>query len=113
MRILKSLYVSQKYFCVFLLVFAVEHSLTYIYTAFSHPVKLPGIHEFSAMGLLDDRVIDYYDSTVQKTIPKQDWMKEKLQPEYWDKCTQSRQSKQQLLSKRHHPKHQKRWACPH
>uniref|UniRef100_A0A8C8DIM1 MHC class I-like antigen recognition-like domain-containing protein n=1 Tax=Oryzias sinensis TaxID=183150 RepID=A0A8C8DIM1_9TELE len=47
------------------------------------------------MGLLDDRVIDYYDSSVQKTIPKQDWMKEKLQQEYWDKCTQSRQSKQQ------------------
>uniref|UniRef100_A0A8C7WT49 MHC class I-like antigen recognition-like domain-containing protein n=1 Tax=Oryzias sinensis TaxID=183150 RepID=A0A8C7WT49_9TELE len=35
------------------------------------------------MGLLDDRVIDYYDSS------------ERLQPEYWDKCTQSRQSKQQ------------------
>uniref|UniRef100_A0A8C7WXS3 Ig-like domain-containing protein n=1 Tax=Oryzias sinensis TaxID=183150 RepID=A0A8C7WXS3_9TELE len=78
-----------------LLLFAVEHSLTYIYTAFSHPVKLPGIHEFSAMGLLDNRMIDYYDSSVQKKIPKQDWMKEKLHPEYWDKGTQSRQSKQQ------------------
>uniref|UniRef100_A0A3P9JRP0 Ig-like domain-containing protein n=1 Tax=Oryzias latipes TaxID=8090 RepID=A0A3P9JRP0_ORYLA len=72
-----------------------KHSLTYIYTAFSHPVKLPGIHEFTAMGLLDNRMIDYYDSTVQKKIPKQDWMKEKLQQEYWDKGTQSRQSKQQ------------------
>uniref|UniRef100_A0A8C8DQH6 Ig-like domain-containing protein n=1 Tax=Oryzias sinensis TaxID=183150 RepID=A0A8C8DQH6_9TELE len=72
-----------------------EHSLTYIYTAFSHPVKLPGIHEFTAMGLLDNRMIDYYDSSVQKKIPKQDWMKERLQPEYWDKGTQSRQSKQQ------------------
>uniref|UniRef100_A0A8C7Y2C9 MHC class I-like antigen recognition-like domain-containing protein n=1 Tax=Oryzias sinensis TaxID=183150 RepID=A0A8C7Y2C9_9TELE len=80
---------------LFLLLFAVEHSLTYIYTAFSHPVKLPGIHEFTAMGLLDNRMIDYYDSSVQKKIPKQDWMKERLQPEYWDKGTQSRQSKQQ------------------
>uniref|UniRef100_A0A3P9IGV2 MHC class I-like antigen recognition-like domain-containing protein n=1 Tax=Oryzias latipes TaxID=8090 RepID=A0A3P9IGV2_ORYLA len=82
---------------LFLLLFAVEHSLTYIYTAFSHPVKLPGIHEFTAMGLLDNRMIDYYDSSVQKKIPKQDWMKEKLQPEYWDKGTQSRQSKQHLM----------------
>ncbi|XP_004073954.1 H-2 class I histocompatibility antigen, L-D alpha chain isoform X1 [Oryzias latipes] len=74
---------------------SVEHSLTYIYTAFSHPVKLPGIHEFTAMGLLDNRMIDYYDSSVQKKIPKQKWMKERLQPEYWEKGTQSRQSKQQ------------------
>ncbi|RVE55447.1 hypothetical protein OJAV_G00236200 [Oryzias javanicus] len=72
-----------------------KHSLTYIYTAFSRPVELPGIHEFTAMGLLDNRMIDYYDSTMQKKIPKQDWMKERLQQEYWDKGTQSRQSKQQ------------------
>uniref|UniRef100_A0A3B3CMF0 Ig-like domain-containing protein n=1 Tax=Oryzias melastigma TaxID=30732 RepID=A0A3B3CMF0_ORYME len=71
------------------------HSLTYIYTAFSHPVKLPGIHEFTAMGLLDNRMIDYYDSSEQKKIPKQKWMEERLQQEYWDKGTQSRQSKQQ------------------
>uniref|UniRef100_A0A3P9IJG5 Ig-like domain-containing protein n=1 Tax=Oryzias latipes TaxID=8090 RepID=A0A3P9IJG5_ORYLA len=85
-------------FCVLFWTFVAineKHSLTYIYTAFSHPVKLPGIHEFTAMGLLDNRMIDYYDSTVQKKIPKQDWMKEKLQQEYWDKGTQSRQSKQQ------------------
>uniref|UniRef100_A0A3P9IIJ4 Ig-like domain-containing protein n=1 Tax=Oryzias latipes TaxID=8090 RepID=A0A3P9IIJ4_ORYLA len=82
-------------FVYFTLCFTEKHSLTYIYTAFSHPVKLPGIHEFTAMGLLDNRMIDYYDSTVQKKIPKQDWMKEKLQQEYWDKGTQSRQSKQQ------------------
>ncbi|RVE55451.1 hypothetical protein OJAV_G00236240, partial [Oryzias javanicus] len=72
-----------------------KHSLTYIYTAFSKEVKLPGIHEFTAMGLLDNRMIDYYDSTMQKKIPKQDWMKERLSQEYWDKGTQSRQSKQQ------------------
>ncbi|RVE67087.1 hypothetical protein OJAV_G00113740 [Oryzias javanicus] len=72
-----------------------KHSLTYIYTAFSKPVELPGIHEFTAMGLLDNRMIDYYDSSEQKKIPKQKWMKERLLQEYWDKGTQSRQSKQQ------------------
>uniref|UniRef100_A0A3P9IHB5 Ig-like domain-containing protein n=1 Tax=Oryzias latipes TaxID=8090 RepID=A0A3P9IHB5_ORYLA len=75
--------------------FLEKHSLTYIYTAFSHPVKLPGIHEFTAMGLLDNRMIDYYDSTVQKKIPKQKWMEKRLEKEYWEKGTQSRQSKQQ------------------
>uniref|UniRef100_A0A3P9JQ91 Ig-like domain-containing protein n=1 Tax=Oryzias latipes TaxID=8090 RepID=A0A3P9JQ91_ORYLA len=74
-----------------------KHSLTYIYTAFSHPVKLPGIHEFTAMGLLDNRMIDYYDSTVQKKIPKQKWMEKRLEKEYWEKGTQSRQSNQYSL----------------
>ncbi|XP_038135674.1 H-2 class I histocompatibility antigen, Q10 alpha chain-like [Cyprinodon tularosa] len=71
------------------------HSLTYIYTAFSKPVTLPGLHEFTAMGLLDNRMIDYYDSEHQKKVPKQPWMEEHLQKEYWDKGTQSRKSKEQ------------------
>uniref|UniRef100_A0A8D0A7E3 Ig-like domain-containing protein n=1 Tax=Sander lucioperca TaxID=283035 RepID=A0A8D0A7E3_SANLU len=72
-----------------------KHSLTYIYTAFSKPVGLPGIHEFTAMGLLNGRMIDYFDSDNQKKVPKQDWMKERLPADYWDKGTQSRRSKQQ------------------
>ncbi|KAF1382076.1 hypothetical protein PFLUV_G00160680 [Perca fluviatilis] len=47
------------------------------------------------MGLLDGRMIDYFDSDNQKKVPKQAWMKEKLPADYWDKGTQSRQSKQQ------------------
>ncbi|XP_014905532.1 H-2 class I histocompatibility antigen, Q10 alpha chain-like [Poecilia latipinna] len=72
-----------------------KHSLTYIYTAFSKPVNLPGLHEFTAMGLLDNSMIDYYDSENQVKVPKQDWMKQHLEPEYWEKGTQSRKSKQQ------------------
>ncbi|XP_023200320.1 major histocompatibility complex class I-related gene protein-like isoform X3 [Xiphophorus maculatus] len=76
-------------------VFSEKHSLSYIYTAFSNPVDLPGFHEFTAMGLLDNRMIDYYDSDNQIKVPKQDWMKEHLEQEYWEKGTQSRKSKQQ------------------
>ncbi|XP_044028265.1 H-2 class I histocompatibility antigen, L-D alpha chain-like [Siniperca chuatsi] len=47
------------------------------------------------MGLLNDRMIDYFDSENQKKVPKQTWMKERLPADYWDKGTQSRQSKQQ------------------
>ncbi|XP_042292411.1 major histocompatibility complex class I-related gene protein-like isoform X2 [Thunnus maccoyii] len=72
-----------------------KHSLKYIYTAFSKPVGLPGIHEFTAMGLLDGRMIDYYDSDLKKKVPKEPWMEEKLPPDYWEKGTQSRLSKQQ------------------
>ncbi|XP_038581635.1 LOW QUALITY PROTEIN: H-2 class I histocompatibility antigen, alpha chain-like [Micropterus salmoides] len=73
------------------------HSLFYTYTAFSKPVGLPGIHQFSAMGLLDGRMIDYFDSDHQQKVPKQDWMKERLPADYWDKGTQSRLKKQQSL----------------
>uniref|UniRef100_A0A3Q1F6E0 Major histocompatibility complex class I ZAA n=1 Tax=Acanthochromis polyacanthus TaxID=80966 RepID=A0A3Q1F6E0_9TELE len=62
------------------------HSLTYIYTAISKPMGYPGIHEFTAMGLLDDK-IDYHDSENQVKVPKQSWMKERLQQDYWKKGT--------------------------
>uniref|UniRef100_A0A3P9DP14 Class I histocompatibility antigen, F10 alpha chain n=1 Tax=Maylandia zebra TaxID=106582 RepID=A0A3P9DP14_9CICH len=71
------------------------HSLHYIYTALSKPVSLPGIHQFTAMGLLDGRMIDYFDSENQVTVPRQEWMRERLPADYWDRGTQSRKSKQQ------------------
>ncbi|XP_067238918.1 zinc-alpha-2-glycoprotein-like isoform X3 [Chanodichthys erythropterus] len=75
-----------------------KHSLYYIYTALSKPVELPGIHEFTAMGLLDDRQIDYYNSKEKRKIPTQHWMKEKMQEDYWEKGTQSRKSKEQWFN---------------
>ncbi|XP_067310751.1 H-2 class I histocompatibility antigen, Q10 alpha chain-like [Pseudorasbora parva] len=90
--------------CVFLLcgmlssAQADKHSLYYIYTALSKPVDLPSIYEFTAMGLLDDRQIDYYNSKEKIKIPKQTWMKEKMQEDYWEKGTQSRKSKEQWFN---------------
>ncbi|NP_001289174.1 major histocompatibility complex class I ZKA precursor [Danio rerio] len=75
-----------------------KHSLYYIYTGLSKPLDLPGIYEFSAMGLLDDRQIDSYNSEEQRKIPKQQWMKEKMQEDYWEKGTQSRKSKEQWFN---------------
>ncbi|XP_016117730.1 H-2 class I histocompatibility antigen, Q10 alpha chain-like [Sinocyclocheilus grahami] len=77
---------------------AEKHSLYYIYTALSKPVDLPGIYQFTAMALLDDIQIDYYNSEEQKKIPKQTWMKEKMQEDYWEKGTQSRKSKEQWFN---------------
>ncbi|KAL2079893.1 hypothetical protein ACEWY4_023686 [Coilia grayii] len=72
-----------------------RHSLYYVYTALSKAVSLPGIFEFTAMGLLDDRKIDYYNSVKKQKVPQQDWIKDKLSADYWEKGTQSRKSKEQ------------------
>uniref|UniRef100_A0A671PG50 MHC class I-like antigen recognition-like domain-containing protein n=1 Tax=Sinocyclocheilus anshuiensis TaxID=1608454 RepID=A0A671PG50_9TELE len=83
----------------FILLFIAEkHSLYYIYTGLSKPVNQPGIYQFSAMGLLDDRQIDSYNSEEQRKIPKQQWMKEKMQEDYWEKGTQSRKGKEQWFN---------------
>ncbi|XP_046715506.1 major histocompatibility complex class I-related gene protein-like isoform X2 [Silurus meridionalis] len=86
--------------CVFMtLVLApglgVKHTLFYTYTALSQPLELPGIYEFTALGMLDDRELDYYSSKTQVKVPKQNWMKEKMPQDYWEKGTQSRKSKEQ------------------
>ncbi|XP_049328769.1 zinc-alpha-2-glycoprotein-like isoform X2 [Astyanax mexicanus] len=80
---------------VFISTLAEKHSLFYIYSALNKDMDLPGIYEFTALGLLDDREIDYYNSKEQKKIPKQSWMMEKMQEDYWDKGTLSRKSKEQ------------------
>uniref|UniRef100_A0A8C1YW34 Immunoglobulin C1-set domain-containing protein n=1 Tax=Cyprinus carpio TaxID=7962 RepID=A0A8C1YW34_CYPCA len=84
--------------CVKIMTREKKHSLYYIYTALSKPVNLPGIYQFTAMGLLDDRQIDSYNSEEQKKIPTQHWMKEKMQEDYWEKGTQSRKSKEQWFN---------------
>ncbi|XP_035475859.2 H-2 class I histocompatibility antigen, L-D alpha chain isoform X1 [Scophthalmus maximus] len=70
-----------------------KHSLTYIYTALSKDVAPPGIHQFTAIGLLDNKAIDYFDSVNTEKVPKQQWMKDQNEDDYWRKGTQSRQSK--------------------
>ncbi len=75
-----------------------QHSLYYIYTALSKPVNQLGIYQFTAMGLLDDREIDYYNSQDKIKIPRQTWMNETMEKDYWDKGTQSRKSKEQWFT---------------
>ena len=75
-------------------IFSETHTLSYIYTALSKPVGHPDIHEFTAMGMLDNRIIDYFDSKTEEKVPRQTWMKERHQKDYWEKGTQSRKSKQ-------------------
>ncbi len=89
---------QQCFIHIVLLLIAEKHSLYYIYTGLSKPVDLPGIYRFTAMGLLDDIQIDFYNSEEQKKIPKQTWMKEKLEQDYWEKEADLLKSKEQWIN---------------
>ncbi|XP_039624735.1 class I histocompatibility antigen, F10 alpha chain-like isoform X2 [Polypterus senegalus] len=69
------------------------HSLHYTYSALSsNQNELP---TFVAMGLIDDRQIDYYDSNTKQKVPRQAWMEKMMSEDYWKKGTLSRKSKEQ------------------
>ncbi|KAJ8273776.1 hypothetical protein GJAV_G00105400 [Gymnothorax javanicus] len=94
-----------KFFVFFFVLGAVQsvpkhqiHNLHYIYTALSKPIGQPGVYQFTAMGMLNDRPIDYYNSEEKVKRPLQKWMKENNGEDYWQKGTQSRKSKEQWFN---------------
>ncbi|XP_030053157.1 class I histocompatibility antigen, F10 alpha chain isoform X2 [Microcaecilia unicolor] len=69
----------------------VSHSLTYMYTAtYDHT----GLLDFMAEGQVDDVLIDGYNRETQRKVPRQRWMEEALEPEYWERGSQSRRKKE-------------------
>nr|AKP95826.1 MHC class I antigen [Ctenopharyngodon idella] len=63
------------------LVNAATHTLQYFYTATTGITNFP---RFVDVGMLNGEVISMYDSTSQRKIPKQKWMAENLDQQYWD-----------------------------
>ncbi|CAI5657547.1 MHC class I antigen [Sarotherodon galilaeus] len=78
-----------------LMVNSATHSLIYIYTALSADLGLPGVHKFTAIGLLDGKPFDRFDTDNPRKTPTTNWARQHLTTEYLDKGTQSRLSKQQ------------------
>ncbi|XP_068106365.1 class I histocompatibility antigen, F10 alpha chain-like isoform X2 [Hyperolius riggenbachi] len=67
-------------------VYCDSHTLRYYYTAVSAPGS--GLPEFSAVGYVDDREFENYNSETKKTRPVTAWIENNEGPEYWDGHTQ-------------------------
>ncbi|XP_036406870.1 class I histocompatibility antigen, F10 alpha chain-like [Megalops cyprinoides] len=63
---------------------AAIHSLQYLCTA---TLGISAFPEFVAVGMVDEEDFSYYDSNIRREIPRQEWAKEKVEPEYWEKNT--------------------------
>ncbi|XP_028657291.1 H-2 class I histocompatibility antigen, Q9 alpha chain-like [Erpetoichthys calabaricus] len=66
-------------------VFAATHSLKYFYTGTSGANGFP---EFITVGMIDEEQFTYYDNFIKRETPRQSWVMDAVDPDYWDRNTQ-------------------------
>lgn len=67
------------------LALAAIHSHQYFYTTTS---GIPEFPEFTIVGMVDGQQINYYDSKIKQLVPKQEWVKGAVDPDFWNRNTQ-------------------------
>ncbi|XP_036261248.1 class I histocompatibility antigen, F10 alpha chain-like isoform X3 [Molothrus ater] len=75
----------------------VLHSLHYLEVAVSEPS--PGIPQYMSIGYLDGIPFTRYDSERGRAEPLTQWMKDGVEPEYWDRQTQINVGNQQVAAR--------------
>ena len=72
---------------------SVRHSAQNIYTTTTGIDEFP---EFVIVGTVDGQQIEYYDSKMKKVIPRQEWVKEAVDSDFWNRNTQRSIGNEQL-----------------
>uniref|UniRef100_UPI00398EE1A0 major histocompatibility complex class I-related gene protein-like isoform X1 n=2 Tax=Pristiophorus japonicus TaxID=55135 RepID=UPI00398EE1A0 len=81
--------------CTALVVHAGPHTSMHLYI---HSNNLPDLPAFSVPGMLDNLQTEYYDSLLNKTEPRQQWMADNFADDYWLEQTKTADTIHRLLS---------------
>ncbi|KAJ8367039.1 hypothetical protein AAFF_G00333760 [Aldrovandia affinis] len=73
---------------------AATHSLKYFFTGVTAGTDLP---EFTAVSLVDDEPLEYYDSNMKSVISRTEWLGKSEDQQYWDERTQRARGVQQFF----------------
>lgn len=72
----------------------VTHSLQYLHMA---SWGISGFPEFVTVVLVDHQPFSYYDSNIRRELPRQSWMLQSEDPDFWERRTRSSSVDEQVF----------------